>query len=380
MSRIRTADPGLNQVQASWVPPHGSGPVGSPINYSWYGQYCVDDVGYTTDHPFDSRHISWTGAPTNWLGSYFQLEDQDLGLGYVPSTFNPYSSRGAVASSISTARIIAQSGPLTPRVYLPVDLFELRDLPGMLKHAGDVLHKLTTAPLKLASGREIASSTLAYLFGWQPLIEDIGRLLNFGISVDRRQRELKRLNAGRGIRRKLKMGKYPSGGTAVYPLYTGYGLNISPRYRWNLEHEAWATIHWKLKDPDQLGRIPSWLDTWRTVYGLQAGQIPVNVWKALPWTWMIDWFADISNLLNAYGNMVSYTPSRINLMVHTIGDFEWESYESSPVRIFGGASAHYEWKYREVRSLGSLATTLLRVPLLDTFRLSVLGSLAVLKL
>jgi hypothetical protein len=282
-------------------------------------------------------------------------------------------------NDVSTARIISQSAPLTPRVYLLTGLAELRDLPKMLRHAGDFLHKIARHPSGLVDIREAAAATLAYQFGWKPLIEDISRMLDFAKLVEIRQRDLLRLYTTGSVRKKVKLGKRSYSASGNQALNTTGGLSIWPNWQMSLDAELWATVRWSLRDPTQIGRLPNWWDSFRSVYGLNAGQIPVQVWKALPWSWAIDWFADISNLLNVGHNMVMFKPDRINIMCHTRGWTYWKPYSTASTQ-WGGCKVEYDQKWRQVRSIGSLATTSLRVPLLDPFKLSVLGSLGILKL
>lgn len=99
---------------------------------------------------------------------------------------------------------------------------------------------------------------------------------------------------------------------------------------------------------------------------------------------MIDWFTDISSVLQANYNMLYYEPSQVNRMDHVTSITRhpaWptkeEGWNESPIISKGEGELDDKW--RQILSPSLLSPTL-RVPFLDTFKLSVLGSLAILKL
>jgi hypothetical protein len=338
-------------------------------------------VGYPTPHDLAITHRDWqSDGVTNWNGLSLRIVNQsDVTLGRIPGGANLTLSSENFRASITTARVIAQSGPNTPKVYSLTALAELGQILPMLKHAGDLLHKLITNPGSLTSPRVIASTTLAYQFGWGPLIQDLGRLMNFADLVSSRQRELQRLYDGEGIRKKLFCGTSSNTASGQETVVSTGGMLISPAWRLTQQHRAWATVHWKLRDPSQIGKEATWRDAWRSTYGFSGGQIPVQIWKALPWSWAIDWFSGLSDLLNAHQNMVLFKPSNVCVMCETNGTLVWKPYTSGS-NVFGGTTYTHQYKRRDARSLGSLAASNLRVPNLDAFKLSVLGSLAILAL
>lgn len=378
MTRIRYRGLHSPEVVATWVPPYGSG-TADVQQHPWYEDYSEDELGSDTDHPLQITHRKWTSKPSSQK-AIWEINSQPVSEGVIPGSLNPLALRDAVVNGVSTARILSASGPATAKVNTITNLLEIRDIPQMLKHAGDLLHKLVTRPSGLSPIREAASATLAYQFGWAPLAQDLSRMLDFADLVAARQRELETLYSGKGLRKKIPLGKYPSSASGNQPLYTAGALYIAPDWNYRAEHKLWATVHWHLRNLDSVGNKPTWRDAWRSVYGFSGNQIPVQIWKALPWSWAIDWFAGISDLLIALQNMVLFKPSRINLMCETSGVLTWVPYTTTPPGSFGGSVYEHIYRYREQRSIGSLATTNLRIPYLDTFKLSVLGSLLVLRL
>jgi hypothetical protein len=125
-----------------------------------------------------------------------------------PTAFYNVKFDPAIAGEESLAslvnRVLATTGPLTPRVNLPLALFELKDVPQMLRHAGNLLHGLRS-PSRLNKVKEAAAANLAYKFGWAPIIDDLGKLFDFSAAVRRKQRELKQANSSNGLRRRINL-------------------------------------------------------------------------------------------------------------------------------------------------------------------------------
>nr|UJQ85308.1 MAG: hypothetical protein 1 [Leviviridae sp.] len=275
-------------------------------------------------------------------------------------------------------RVLSQSGPLTPRMYLPVSLFELRDIPKMLKHAGDLLLKIGGRS-GLDPVKEAAAATLAYQFGWAPLLEDIGKMLDFTETMRKRQQMLLRAHTSKGVRRKVTLDSDKQTHSNWEWVWSTYGVLASQRFTEIKTYKRWATISWTVKDKSQIGRIPTFSDEMRTAYGLNRGHIPIAVWKAMPWSWAIDWFADISNVMQANYNMIYYQPSRCCIMTHFKTERNYDPWfaKSGMFSITPGQIIR-ERKSRQ--PFTPTAGVTLKLPFMDSFKLSIVGSMSILAL
>ena len=143
--------------------------------------------GTIKDHPFDMLTITARGHRTTGV------RGSGNSAAYFDQKINSFPSAGSeIIISPSEkdqlrVRLLASTGPLTPKVNLPLFIFELKDIPMMLKHAGDLLHKIKT-PSRLSLDKEAAAATLAYQFGWAPLIQDLSKLINFSELVQNASR------------------------------------------------------------------------------------------------------------------------------------------------------------------------------------------------
>lgn len=347
--------------------------MGELVKYSQIDT-CSDELGRGSDHPCDIQHWKFSGGLSDGYGLIWHFTGWPVG--YETTNVGRYTG-GIILPQWQDYynRILAQSGPLTPRVYAPLFLYELKDIPLMLRHAGNLLHKIRS-PSGLSPHKEAAASTLAYQFGWAPLMQDIGRMLQFSESVAKRQVQLMKANSRRGLLRRIKLGsdtQTHKGGPQTLTSTWGWVINAS--WSETCNYDQWATIRWRAKDESQFGRVPSYMDAFRATYGLNRGHIPIEIWKAVPWSWAIDWFADISNVLQANYNSIYYDATGLNIMQHYQSE---RTYRAVPSKGFPGLTVNYERKRRTIHP-SPTASLHMRIPFLDTFKLSILGSMTILR-
>jgi hypothetical protein len=339
----------------------------------------TDVIGdYGGNHPLDAYRVEYTGSiittnrPNGFTangipsGMYLELP----GKLATPPPLNSYVNR-----------LLSSTGPLTPRVNLPLFIYELKDIPMMLRHAGNLLHKIRR-PSGLDPAKEGAAATLAFQFGWAPLWEDLWKLADFTEAVSKKQQQLERANSEKGLRRKVDLAQDKWTAVGSTTLWSVYGLSLSQSYTSERGYKDWGVVHWKVRDPSRYGRRATHNEALKTALGLNPGQIPISVWKAIPWTWLIDWFTDISNVLQANYNMVYYKPYRLSIMRTSFNNRSYPRIYpisgSSPGECTAG-TIKVTYKERYVNNSPSASPTL-RLPFLDNFKLSILGSLTILRI
>lgn len=373
MSRLRTREEDIWSVAGSY-----GGTTYFTHSGPSYVEACIDDLGKSSDHPLILRRDSRAGGEVDWTNSGFRKVGQ-IGYDYpIPGDMD--AQIGSWVSQFTAQKIAASTAPLKPATYSLTSILEFRDVPRMLKHAGDLLHGLSN-PISLFGPKMVASTTLAWQFGWGPLFQDILKMLDFSKQVAARQRLLGELNSGKVVRRRVKFGSLK--GSSYDPakdLSTDWYIFIAPEWSLQWTAQAWATIHWQLSDLNQLGRKPSWNEAFNILYGIPLGEIPIQIWKALPWTWCIDWFAGISEALEVSRNLLTYSPSRINLMYRVDKEVFWGPLKPAPGQVFKGMQHRRTELNRSQPSVGDVTGIHLRIPFLDTYKLSVLSSLLVLRL
>lgn len=304
---------------------------------------------------------------------------------------NAYDNRGyqnwpvGLGNGPAAARLLANTNPTRPDIQLPVFILELRDIPKMIEHAGALLLRLRRGRPRfgLRPDQEAASALLAYNFGWAPLIGDLKKLVSFSDLTAKRMKEFDRLYSGPGLKRRMNLDTAysqphgftygvagPNPGNSV----TAQGLSRTI---------VWGTVRWK-PTPAPLNsplRVPPPSDVRRHVLGLSAANITANVWEALPWSWLIDYFVNVGDVLAAKQGRSVATPSLPCIMrkstTYNYGPSMFFPQNALGEGItFGDMRQQYEKKERNVVSGGSIFGSFSD---LSGRQLSILGALASLK-
>jgi hypothetical protein len=250
---------------------------------------------------------------------------------------------------------------------LPVFIFELRDMPKLVRLAGrSILGKL-------------ASANLSWQFGWKPLIGDLTKLLNFQSMTMRRVKELERLQSKSGLRRRVTLQKDAKKEVIGTQTIESFGISSTARVvDWHAR-KVWGTIRWR----PNVGAMPQTDEerhslARRISLGLHHGSIAAQVWEAIPWSWLIDWFANVQDFIEAQDNSIGHIVGPVHIMSTTrstrsyeiLTQNDWVSLSSSP------------WMSRDQkeRFLGVSPSLTASLPFLNAGQLSILGSLATLRL
>lgn len=275
---------------------------------------------------------------------------------------------------------LARTGISSPITNLPLFVAELKDIPRMLKHAGDLLHGLRRLR-NMAFHKEIAKAVLSYQFGWAPLISDIRKLIDFHESVDKRARQIDdafNRQGGYHGRATLDRNKFE----AVSPLLVNSSAQVTVNGFKHIttEKKIWASVPWTpTTSTRKLGYHAASANVFRNALGLNARNIPLTAWKLLPWSWLSDYSFNVSEALIAMNNRIDYTPGIGCIMVNEVVTERHTGGSANGVTI-QPFEKRSELKQRFVITSWGSGIPPLKLPFLDGFKLSVLGSLAILKI
>lgn len=297
-------------------------------------------------------------------------------LGLVPVSY---------ANGLRT-QALARTGLSNPSFNIPLSVVELRDVPRMLRHAGDLLHGLRR-PSGLNPLKEGAAATLAWQFGWRPLIDDLKKLMKFQLIVEKRVRQIDQaFDRQRGY-----LGKATLENFSTVTVEPDKGLNSSSGLFYRADRttvsstRSWCTVPWAPRSKFRsLGSDAAKAKAFNEALGFNGRNIPLTIWKALPWTWLTDWFVNISDSILAVNNLIDYQPGTGCIMVHRsiVTSFPGGmcTHLGEPVISVSSHESTREIKQRFVISDWGVGLPTMKVPFLDTFKLSVLGSLTILKI
>jgi hypothetical protein len=229
---------------------------------------------------------------------------------YNPSNRSLYAFCPNMSNTIPWSQLktkaMALMNPSKPAVDLPVFLWEFKDFPRMLQQLGRVLNRQVKAS-------DVAGGYVAWSFGWAPLISDVGKLLNLSKLINDRARYLERLADRKGVRRKL--GKHgPFTTTLSDRVYLGHipGEWYRASRKVVEEGEYWASGKLNLK-----GALPTGFDErrWqaaRAALGLNLSA--ASLWEALPWSWLIDYFSNVGDILDAQRGFIPFSYKEVCVM------------------------------------------------------------------
>jgi len=310
------------------------------------------------------------------------------------------------------------ANPSRHNVKLPAFIAELRDLPNMLRFAGRILHNLDVPrdlilrAFSVSKGlmgnqhrralsakevlflsakhltpdqqgglsnlKAIAAANLAWQFGWRPLIQDVYTMSGFAKAVEERREEINRLYSGRGLKRKITLQDTSAVSVVTNAaLHSVLGLcqaDVTTRSTTKI----WTSVRFKPKDKSALP--PTDGAILQTVLGLDPHGVISSAWEILPWSWFADWFSDLgevmeisSNAMNAQGycNVMRSQKTTVScpggVYVFSNGTKTISRYE-----------ARVETKNRKP-GLPDLTSLSVRLPILGSNQVSILGSIAMLR-
>ncbi|UOL48994.1 MAG: putative maturation protein [Alehxovirus pseudofaecicola] len=358
------------------------GPPVIKVNEDYFLQWqCSDDTGRKTDHPCEIEKVRYDIVPL--MGA-----NPDVPPGAIQQYSSwqppPYRSKpshvpglGLPGALTRITQIQARTNPTRPVVSLPILLYELKDLPGMIRDIGRAKILLQGGKGKHPKLQYGASQYLAAQFGWVPLFSDLAKLLQFTEETDRRVGELRRIYKRGGLKRRVDLGVYSAIGdtTNIVADSTFFPSVRANRTTRTTVHD-WGTVRWRPavgtrlpRSEDELRRVAKSL-----VLGFHGGA--ANIWEAIPWSWLIDWCTNVGDYLQATNNAQLWRATRINFMRHELSQRTYTRTQGPPWAGGGSAIVTLETKNRYTGSASLTAT----LPFLSGRQLSILGALAIQRL
>lgn len=315
-ARLRTNNYAVAAGTATW---HDGTLTPKPSGYS-VDEWCSDIVGnYGGDNPF---HLTRT---CNLAWSMFGRSKPSGGWNYngycrtspAGAHLPPSSSEPSDNEALSYA--LARTNPNRPEIDLPVFLFELADIPKTLRFLTELgFKKFRRQPVKT-----VAEGYLNYEFGVAPFLRDIFSMMDFTNSVEKRLRELRNLQSnkkglGRGKTAWETDEVFAPWTTVATPLYQENNVLSAV---WHTRYRKWCTTRWvpttditTLSDEDLRARAN------RIVFGTDFSF--ATLWEAMPWSWLIDWFTNVGDIVANSRNTIPVTHERSCIMKSIITRLE----------------------------------------------------------
>lgn len=306
---------------------------------SYYSK-CDDTVGAPRiDHPLtitrntgDFPKVSGTQQSNGKVVNNFIMDANTV------YTVVPGFTTGPLNQGNAVTKTLAYTNPNRPGpTDWPVFFKELKDIPRMYKHIAGKFNKiaLTRYQHRLSPRdyikfnpknftREVGNDVLAIQFGYLPFVRDMANLLKFIDGVDKRIEELQRLYSSGGLRRRFNLFQNFDvlQGTAVLQ---SSNFSCTARYVRTRKQIQWATVRWR----PTVSNLPP-----KTEKGMKAlafnAYTGLNVdfstaYEAMPWSWMIDWFANVGECFAASRNRIPVKPENMCIMNWLEGRYDYTS-------------------------------------------------------
>lgn len=299
--------------------------------------------------PYSGYYSSWFN---NYACTYIRGRDAD-GTRVLPLPDMPSNSWCATECLVKT-------NPNREEVSVPLFLYEIREIPSLIKKFGDK-----------ALSKDGADALLRWEFGLKPMISDIIKFASFSHMFNKRMKEIRRLNE-RGLRRTIHHGSWSESQHYSGNLHSNGATFLGKPMTKTTTAEKWSYVKWT-PDRDTLDMDPSEM-MWkvlRVVYGLSVDT--QFLWNAIPWSWLVDWGTNMGDYLASRRNLIGASPSPVEVMTHTRTQTSFGSHKNGTATLSAGNVFH-ETKTRR-RSSPSIQAHL---PIMNSRQYSILGSLAVL--
>lgn len=250
--------------------------------------------------------------------------------------------------------LLSKTNPNVPETDIPSFLFEsLRDAPSLIYEAGRSI-------LGFAG-----SVNLSWQFGWKPLLADLRNLLAFGYKAQKKLQTIERLCRDKRLRVTRSVEGHDDTDTSPFEVALGSSDNIYfdefPEARYvtvdisrHTVIERWGTVTYRIREDfwEVWETLPFDEKKWiaaRSAFGLHA-QNPAALWEIIPWSWLVDWFIPMQNLLSTYNNFIPVEAKNLCLMTRQTTDFSFGSVSPSPFGLEEPTTLRRVTKSREVMS------------------------------
>lgn len=331
-------DPNTEYLGKTWTQGFGG-----PTNYyasKPFQQTTYDELHKRQRIPHTRRRIYLSGGPLTAYKTYCTFAPtQSMYLENGLSRFegkmmcnrfgaNPnvnYWESDSVSMTAMGTKGIAKLKPGNPAAGLGQFLVELRQLPNLPKvlttgFSKRWRHVTTIKGLKkeLFNFKQLGSEYLNYEFGWKPFLRDLRELFHFQEQLKTQLDQLRRDN-GKMVRRRGTITRSESttysgdtGISGLYPALTSgfYDGTASAVHRRDLLSTSysryWFSGAFRYWIPDI--KSAEWPERAKLAL-LGINPTPKLLWDVLPWSWLIDWFSSVGDVIdnmstNAAENLV----------------------------------------------------------------------------
>jgi len=304
--------------------------------------------------------VKWSGRPATvtvdrptgyWPYRWYYQNCPSYWFGQPPT----YSENWAGALTQALLRV-QRTEPIVNLATTGLELVE--EIPRLLKEtARRILDKSgrLRAPKRDSPGQgpsDLAPGYLAYQWAIRPLVNDIRKMLSLQKSISERVRYHRKTH-----RTKRSNGGLPplfdlvsSGNKWGYATYAPYLQWMTDNSYTEITNRCWYTAH--LEPQMQLADILSEQMNRDYQLGRRSNGLE-TLYELLPWSWLIDYFTNLGDMIRLTNNMMPYKVTSLCIMAHLSLDMrmvpsrDYSTYYNQNVVLNDGFEK-YEKKVRAV--------------------------------
>lgn len=255
--------------------------------------------------PFDSDHVVLSGGLISGQSQYWDESFNGFPAFAHDNWYEAVDvdepSGGALA-----AKLISSTDPSKPDVDIANFIGELKDLPKMIKSIGDSF-------LNKGVAHAFGHLNLSYKFGWAPFARDVVAMMQFQELAAKRFGVLQRLkDRGSSIRKMRLFEGYEESSKSFSEGPFDYTSKSSAKCK------IGGYVIWHATED-----MPSTNEALQQLAMKQALGLSMRAevaWNLIPWSWAIDWFANVGDFLGASRNRVGMAPGVANLTRKRVWD------------------------------------------------------------
>jgi hypothetical protein len=318
--------------------------------------------------PLTIFHFKQTGGTLNGKSAAAEFREFYPTVYGQTSTFTHWTGLPGVPSDTLVAtNAAARTNPSRPYVDVPRAVGELFEVTQLLKRTGgDII-------------RRVAAANITGAFGLGPIYSDLQKLCNFAEQLDRRLKEMNRLQSSNGLRKTTQHGTYSKSGPWTR-VFQSQGIYYEGTFQTNTVEDVSCHTRWIPEgDFRFLDAASLRILTHDLMLGMKSGRIPIidlsTIWELIPWTWLLDWAGNVGQYFAAQRNIVpcqfagAYVMRDVRSVTTHPGAKLGSGLTLEPVHIL------YETR---TRKQGLVAPTA-QFPLLNGNQLGIIASLSVLR-
>lgn len=239
---------------------------------------------------------------------------------------------------------LANANPNLPDISVPNVLFELRELPSLIKDSGSTALSFLRGKI---GPKAFASANLQAQFGYSPMVQDALKLGQLSKSIDNRLQMMQLLKKHGRINKKKRLGEYYDRSVSRRHTFESGSVYLAVDIENDTTTSVWGISEWVLDSPlrsplftSQSNGVDRFLNEVANLIpntvtdnsvsadagtrGVAARSLTgtlryslTDLWNVLPWSWCVDYFTNTGDLIAASDNRLGLRPNALAICKHT---------------------------------------------------------------